>query len=263
MLDWNTENRWTKIGFWLEVRIVDLEKETIYDTDVLVMGTDGLWDVSNNDKVADVVHNSLEQFPSSDEARYRYRFTSAAQDLVMSSRGKLNDRSWRTSENKSATIDDISVFVIPLAPYKEDWKQWKQMQSSATEPSVDSPIQPSGYVSFGNPIASSNATPSTTSSTPVEVEDIPIDIPIEELEATTLSSSAVEEVTPVTPVAEPLKVQKEEQQHQVTESIPEVGAAAEQLPLDNQEEEELLVQVTPKSSDPVQANRTTETDQQS
>ena len=105
---------------------MDLEKETIYDTDVLVMGTDGLWDVTSNERVAEIVHNSLEQFPPMDESRYRYRFTSAAQDLVMSSRGKLNERSWRTFDNKSATIDDISVFVIPLTAYKEEFQQWKQ-----------------------------------------------------------------------------------------------------------------------------------------
>lgn len=104
---------------------MDIEKEAIYETDVLVMGTDGLWDVTSNERVAETVHRSLEQFPIEDDARYRYRFTSAAQDLVMSSRGKLNERSWRTSDNKSATIDDISVFVIPLAAYKEEYLNWK------------------------------------------------------------------------------------------------------------------------------------------
>ena len=89
------------------------------------MGTDGLWDVTSNERVAETVQRSLEQFPAEDAARYRYRFTSAAQDLVMSSRGKLNERSWRTADSKSATIDDISVFVIPLAAYKEEYLRWK------------------------------------------------------------------------------------------------------------------------------------------
>ena len=35
----------------MQVRIVDLEKESIYPGDVLVMGTDGLWDVTSNEKV--------------------------------------------------------------------------------------------------------------------------------------------------------------------------------------------------------------------
>ena len=274
---------------------MDLEKETIYDTDVLVMGTDGLWDVSNNDKVADVVHNSLEQFPSSDEARYRYRFTSAAQDLVMSSRGKLNDRSWRTSDNKSATIDDISVFVIPLSPYKEEWKQWKRMQSPATQPAADNAIQPSGYVSFGNHIANSISSPAgTASSTPVDVQGIPI----EELKATAISSDTVEEIIeevvekilPEAPVKQhPLEIQQVEKQtvekqtvekqaiekqtvekqtveKQTVESVTQADTATvKQLPLDNQDEddEELLVAVIPEISDPTKGNHATETDQQS
>jgi Protein phosphatase 2C len=140
-----------------------LEKETIYPTDVLVMGTDGLWDVTSNEKVADVVHQSLEQFPSLDTARHRYRFTSAAQDLVMASRGKLVERNWRTAENKSATIDDISVFVIPLIYYKEEYQLWKEEQeafknhlsngnaSKEERAAAEEEVKPTGYVSFGDP----------------------------------------------------------------------------------------------------------------
>lgn len=54
------------------------------------------------------------------------RYTSAAQDLVMHSRGKLYEKNWKTADGKPATIDDISVFVIPLAPYKEEYMEWKQ-----------------------------------------------------------------------------------------------------------------------------------------
>lgn len=57
------------------------------------------------------------------------RYTSAAQDLVMHSRGKLRERNWRTADNKLATIDDISVFVIPLRPYKEEHLQWEKSRS--------------------------------------------------------------------------------------------------------------------------------------
>ena len=127
------------------------------------MGTDGLWDVTSNEKVADVVHQSLEQFPSLDTARHRYRFTSAAQDLVMASRGKLVERNWRTAENKSATIDDISVFVIPLIYYKEEYQLWKEEQeafknhlsngnaSKEERAAADEQVKPTGYVSFGDP----------------------------------------------------------------------------------------------------------------
>jgi len=54
------------------------------------------------------------------------RYTSAAQDLVMHSRGKLFEKKWKTADSKAATVDDISVFVIPLAPYKEEYMEWKQ-----------------------------------------------------------------------------------------------------------------------------------------
>ena len=140
---------------------MDLEKELIYDTDVLVMGTDGLWDVSSNERVAEVVARCLEQFPGEDTSRQRYRFTSAAQDLVMSSRGKLIERSWRTTpDNKSATIDDISVFVIPLAAYKEEYLRWKQdrdplnnkesedIEETTSNEILSPTLSPSGYVSF-------------------------------------------------------------------------------------------------------------------
>lgn len=48
----------------------------------------------------------------------------------MGSRGKLRDRNWRTSDDKHATIDDISVFVIPLKPYKEEYQEWTLKQET-------------------------------------------------------------------------------------------------------------------------------------
>jgi hypothetical protein len=44
----------------------------------------------------------------------------------MHSRGKLYEKNWKTADGKPATIDDISVFVIPLTPYKEEYLKWKQ-----------------------------------------------------------------------------------------------------------------------------------------
>ncbi|GFU18657.1 protein phosphatase 1H [Trichonephila clavipes] len=107
-----------------EVKIFNLLEEELTDADVLVMGTDGLWDVTTNERAAEVVQKSLDHFPANDAQRYKYRYTSAAQDLVMHARGKLRERNWRTTDNKLATIDDISVFVIPLRPYKEEYLQW-------------------------------------------------------------------------------------------------------------------------------------------
>ncbi|KAF0298148.1 hypothetical protein FJT64_000475 [Amphibalanus amphitrite] len=54
------------------------------------------------------------------------RCISAAQELVMAARGKLRDnRQWRRSDGSPATVDDISVFVIPLLAYREEHLQWK------------------------------------------------------------------------------------------------------------------------------------------
>ena len=39
--------------------------------------------------------------------------------------GKLDERNWKTGEDNPATIDDISVFVIPILPYKHEYAEWK------------------------------------------------------------------------------------------------------------------------------------------
>ncbi|XP_059488514.1 protein phosphatase 1H [Neocloeon triangulifer] len=116
-----------------EVLVLNLDNDEEWsDADVLVMGTDGLWDVTSNERVAEIVTKSFRQFPS-DENRNKYRYTSAAQDLVMSSRGKLTERNWRTSEGKSATIDDISVFVIPVVDYKREHAAWLKQNAALRE----------------------------------------------------------------------------------------------------------------------------------
>lgn len=118
------------------------------------MGTDGLWDVTSNEKAAAIVSSAIDSYNSSvsksglksgqqeeRDALNRYRYISAAQDLVMASRGKMrtdNDggsertmtrarqsgSGWRTAEGKAATIDDISVFVIPLEDFARESRQW-------------------------------------------------------------------------------------------------------------------------------------------
>ena len=49
----------------------------------------------------------------------------ATQDLVMAARGKLQERTWRRSDGTAATIDDISVTVVPIKAYKEEYAEWK------------------------------------------------------------------------------------------------------------------------------------------
>ncbi|XP_054163019.1 protein phosphatase 1H-like [Oppia nitens] len=119
-----------------EVRIYDLENDNkLTDADVLVIGTDGLWDITTNEVAADVINKSLDVFPANDVQRYKYRYISAAQDLVMHSRGKSREsgKGWKTVDNKTATIDDISVFVIPLKPYIDEYINWKSARNVVLE----------------------------------------------------------------------------------------------------------------------------------
>ncbi|KAG7161714.1 phosphatase 1H-like [Homarus americanus] len=113
-----------------QVRIFDVASADLTDGDVLVLATDGLWDITSNEAAVSTVVKSLSHFPAEDHDKYKYRYTSAAQDLVMASRGKLRERNWRTSDDKHATIDDISVFVIPLKSYQEAYQEWTSKQEA-------------------------------------------------------------------------------------------------------------------------------------
>jgi len=102
-----------------EVRVLDVETEAVTAEDVLVLATDGLWDVVSNEEVAAVVQRGLQAWDNESKAG-KYRYISLAQDLVMAARGKMKERNWRRSAGGPATIDDISVFVIPVLPYKQE-----------------------------------------------------------------------------------------------------------------------------------------------
>ncbi|KAM6237294.1 protein phosphatase 1J [Porphyrio hochstetteri] len=93
-----------------EVRVYDLTQYEHCPDDVLVMGTDGLWDVTNDKEVAGVVMEVLTSYEPNDPCRY----TMVAQELVVRSRGVLKERGWRLANDKLGSGDDISVFVIPL-----------------------------------------------------------------------------------------------------------------------------------------------------
>ena len=69
--------------------------------------------------------SSSEKFSSSANNKQKYRFISVAQELVMAARGKLVERNWKHNDDSPATIDDISVFVIPILPYKTGKKMPK------------------------------------------------------------------------------------------------------------------------------------------
>ncbi|XP_037703469.1 protein phosphatase 1H isoform X2 [Choloepus didactylus] len=93
-----------------EVRIYDLSKYEHGADDVLILATDGLWDVLSNEEVAEAITQFLPNCDPDD----RHRYTLAAQDLVMRARGVLKDRGWRISNDRLGSGDDISVYVIPL-----------------------------------------------------------------------------------------------------------------------------------------------------
>ncbi|KAF6733843.1 Protein phosphatase 1H [Oryzias melastigma] len=99
-----------------EVKVYNLEENKHGPDDVLVMGTDGLWDVTTDMDVADAVSTYLACCDPSDPMRY----TLAAQDLLMRSRGVLKERGWRLSNDKLGSGDDITVFVIPLVGHETD-----------------------------------------------------------------------------------------------------------------------------------------------
>lgn len=93
-----------------EVKVYPLTQYEHGADDVLVMGTDGLWDVLSNQEVTEAITCFLGNCDPDDQHRY----TMAAQDLVMRARGVLRDRGWRIANDRLGSGDDISVYIIPL-----------------------------------------------------------------------------------------------------------------------------------------------------
>ncbi|RXN00211.1 Protein phosphatase 1H [Acipenser ruthenus] len=93
-----------------EVKVYNLKQYEHGADDVLVLATDGLWDVLSNEEVSEAVTNFLVNCDPDDQHRY----TLAAQDLIMRARGVLKDRGWRISNDRLGSGDDISVYIIPL-----------------------------------------------------------------------------------------------------------------------------------------------------
>uniref|UniRef100_A0AAQ5YRV0 PPM-type phosphatase domain-containing protein n=1 Tax=Amphiprion ocellaris TaxID=80972 RepID=A0AAQ5YRV0_AMPOC len=99
-----------------EVKVYNLDENKHGPDDVLVMGTDGLWDVTTDREVADAVSAYLSCCDPSDPMRY----TLAAQDLLMRSRGVLKERGWRLPNEKLGSGDDITVFIVPLVGHESE-----------------------------------------------------------------------------------------------------------------------------------------------
>lgn len=94
--------------------------DNVKEEDVLVLATDGLWDVITCDKAAEIISKSIHTFMEKE------RYVSAATCLVGAARGILvNEHSWQLRGGKPASVDDISVFVIPILPYKLEFEEVK------------------------------------------------------------------------------------------------------------------------------------------
>ncbi|KAL3853810.1 hypothetical protein ACJMK2_017319 [Sinanodonta woodiana] len=111
-----------------EVKVLDLSVTTWTEDDVLVMGTDGLWDVLDNSFVADSVRKSLAKTKSDDPTRY----CEAAQCLVNEAKGSFTGKDWKRHDDSVASFDDITVLVIPIKPYMDAYKA-KQLWDSLAE----------------------------------------------------------------------------------------------------------------------------------
>ncbi|XP_075052363.1 protein phosphatase 1J isoform X1 [Mixophyes fleayi] len=92
------------------VKVYDLAGCEHGADDVMVIGTDGLWDVITDREVADIVQRVFASHGIDQPNRYNL----AAQELVLRTRGVRKENGWRLLNGKLASLDDISVFVIPL-----------------------------------------------------------------------------------------------------------------------------------------------------
>nr|XP_011441230.2 protein phosphatase 1H [Crassostrea gigas]XP_011441231.2 protein phosphatase 1H [Crassostrea gigas] len=93
-----------------EVCVFDLKTADLQTNDVLVIGSDGLWDLMSIEEVYKSVNNVLQLY----DTRNLKRYISAAQELVTIARGTLNGGNWKRKNGEPGSFDDISVFVIPL-----------------------------------------------------------------------------------------------------------------------------------------------------
>ncbi|XP_062581939.1 protein phosphatase 1H-like [Saccostrea cucullata] len=93
-----------------EVCIYDLRTADLDDNDVLVIGSDGLWDLLKVEEVRKSVDDVLQLYNINNQKRY----LSVAQELVTLARGSFNGNGWKKKNGEPGSFDDISVFVIPL-----------------------------------------------------------------------------------------------------------------------------------------------------
>lgn len=56
-----------------QVRVFDIEAAELTDGDVLVLATDGLWDITSNERAVSMVSKSLSHFPPDHHDKHKYR----------------------------------------------------------------------------------------------------------------------------------------------------------------------------------------------
>ncbi|XP_076760621.1 protein phosphatase 1H [Xylocopa sonorina] len=127
-----------------EVQSLNLDNCNLTERDCVIVATDGLWDVVSDRTAANILRKTL----APDTPSLECRLTMGAQELVQSARGRLVGRAWvgksenleETEEKFSpmASVDDISVLVVPLYPYLCEHKQWMKTTQQERRYSMDS-----------------------------------------------------------------------------------------------------------------------------
>ncbi|XP_011308429.1 protein phosphatase 1H [Fopius arisanus] len=118
-----------------EIQCLRLDEYKLTERDCVIIATDGLWDVVSNKDAGTILRKTL----APDTPSLEYRLTMGAQELVQAARGRLIGRIWRGKPEKvdenddeylpMASVDDISVMVVPIYPYLCEHRQWlKTMQ---------------------------------------------------------------------------------------------------------------------------------------
>lgn len=127
-----------------EIQVYDLKDAKKHD--VLVMGTDGLWDVIDG---ATVAHNFNEAVQIFDEKEV---YISAATCLVGAARGSSKEQQWVLKNGKTASVDDISVFVVPLYQIAKDYK--RMLKTISLRLPI---VLPNDVLNFNNESSSQNS----------------------------------------------------------------------------------------------------------
>ena len=95
-----------------EVRVYKAYSHKFSPEDVLVMATDGMWDVVNNSEVQRELVAAQGLRPGGKQQEIVH--TKMAKALVELARGLKRDGFWEKTDGSLASGDDISAFVIPL-----------------------------------------------------------------------------------------------------------------------------------------------------